>query len=518
MTGELRVRTRRRLALLVYWMPLLLSSILGAESLGTISGIVTNADTGAALAGSAVVLTQADGSPVRTVLTDRQGRYVFDQLPPGYYLVKASRANFATGRYGQKSWDRVGRPIALGAGAGFSAEIRLHRLGAITGWVVDENGEGIPDFTVNAITAEPHAISGHVLFSAVTDDRGYFRIPGLQPGRYYVATAPRELPDGTGLLPTYYPKTLEMAEARVVNVTIGRETENIQIQPIAGALLHFSGIVGGAPRFPHSRANITLFRDEEKRETTAGAFGQFAFGGLVPGRYTLVAELDAPQGKLCAYQPLEIHGDQEGYTLSLTPAPQVSVRVVDEKGVEQNDPQILVFLSRVENGARTQPIRLEFRQGVYSSPGLMPGGWRFFVICPESAVVDDITLDGKEALSGFVLPPNRRASAVIRIRRDAGRVHGRVTDSSGQPARGVSIICYPLDPQNRYRLGGLRSQKTNLLGEYRFGGLPEGDYLIFSTEVEDFQPDDQIDALKAEIASVHVTRGANLVYDARVRE
>jgi hypothetical protein len=196
----------------------------------------------------------------------------------------------------------------------------------------------------------------------------------------------------------------------------------------------------------------------------------------------------------------------------------VSVRVVDEKGVEQNNPQILVFLSRVENGARTQPIRLEFRQGVYSSPGLMPGGWRFFVICPELAVVDDITLDGKEALSGFVLPPNRRASAVIRIRRDAGRVHGRVTDSSGQPARGVSIICYPLDPQNRYRLGGFRSQKTNLLGEYRFSGLPEGDYLIFSTEAEDFQPDDQIEALKAEITSVHVTRGADLVYDARVRE
>ena len=508
---------RPRCALFAVGVVVLLAGAprLAAESLGAISGVVLSAVSGAPLSASTVTLSQADGSPLRTIITDRQGKFAFEQLPPGYYLLKASHQHFATGRYGQKSWNQAGQPIGLGAGAGVSAEILLHRLGVITGSVVDDNGEGIPDFAVNAVTADPNTVSGRISWSGVTDDRGVFRIPGLDPGRYYVATAPRESSDGAGLLPTYYPKTLNMSEGRVVTVDVDRETEGVHIQPISGRLLRLSGMLNGAARYASSEVSVSLFRDEEKRESQAGAFGQFSFAGLVPGHYTLVAQLSSPQGKLAAYQPVDVYEDHESVVVSLAPAPEVRVRLIDDKGAAVSDTQVLVFLSRVENGARTQPVRLEPAQGSYVAEGLMPGQWRFFVVCPESQAVDEISVDGKDGLGGFALMPGQKAAAAIRLQRDAGKVHGTVADAAGQPARGASVVCYPLDPQNRFRLGGFRSQKANMLGQYRFGGLPEGDYLIFASEMESFKADDQLEKLQGQIPSLHVGRAADLAQDLR---
>ena len=181
-----------------------------------------------------------------------------------------------------------------------------------------------------------------------------------------------------------------------------------------------------------------------------------------------------------------------------------------------DDPQVLVFLSRIENGARTQPIRVERQQGAYLAAGLMPGEWRFFVLGPPSSAVENITVDGKDALAGFSLMPGRKAAATIRLRREAARVAGKVTANAGQPAPGVSVLCYPLDPLNRCRLGGFRSQRTNLLGEYTFAGLPEGEYLVFATEVEDFQPEVRLEELKIRVPVVRVGRKTDETQNLRV--
>src|SRR5688572_3395035 len=82
---------------------LALASLPAAESLGTISGTVLNAVSGAPLASTTVTLTQADGAPLRSFTTDRRGRYLFARLPAGLYAVRASRPGFAPGRHGQKA-------------------------------------------------------------------------------------------------------------------------------------------------------------------------------------------------------------------------------------------------------------------------------------------------------------------------------------------------------------------------------------------------------------------------------
>jgi hypothetical protein len=429
---------------------------LAAEGLGTIGGTVFSAVSGAPLASSSVTLAQADGAPLRSLPCDRRGRYLFSGLAAGLYRVSAVRPGFARGSHGPV--------IELGRGGGVTADIWLHRLGVITGSVVDENGEGIPGLTV-------HAVMGRVSSAGITDDRGVYRIVGLRPGRYSVSSAPRQLEDGTGLLPTYAPGVLERREARVVEVGLDQEAAGVHIRPVGGRLLRLSGVVArGGP------ARVALYQDQDGRQTTTGPLGGFAFGELVPGRYTLVT---TAEGR-AAYQKLDLASDLEGLVVNLEPAPELSVEIVEETGAPVSDPQFVVFLARMENAGETPPMKVEARL----VQGLMPGRWRFFVVLPETHYLAAAAVGEEDGLEGFDLRPGQKTSATVRVARRAGRITGRAKQGES-PARGAHIICYPVSRENQARLGGFRSVRSGLQGEYRFGGLPPGEYRLFAA-ADDF--------------------------------
>lgn len=113
----------------------------------------------------------------------------------------------------------------------------MRRMGAITGRVLDENGIGLSDADVLAYRAGlPLGIAGQ----AVSDDRGVYRIHGLDPGKYWVRAGPQTLEDGSGLLPAFGPEALESRDARVYHVAVDTETKDVDLRPPAGSLLRLS--------------------------------------------------------------------------------------------------------------------------------------------------------------------------------------------------------------------------------------------------------------------------------------
>ena len=87
----------------------------------------------------------------------------------------------------QKTWKAAGAPIVLAEPeCHYVAELRLRRLGAVAGMVWDENQVGLPeqDVIVYEATRPPKMAA-----RGKTDDRGVYRITGLPPGEYVVATA-----------------------------------------------------------------------------------------------------------------------------------------------------------------------------------------------------------------------------------------------------------------------------------------------------------------------------------------
>jgi hypothetical protein len=116
-------------------------------------------------------------------VTGGDGVFVFRNLPKGVFGVRASMTGymFQTGA--------SGAPVTITLDAGEKINdvtVRLWRFAAVSGQVVDEQGEGVEGITISVVRGE--TVGGRrtlsVQQSGVTDDRGVYRIAGLTPGDY----------------------------------------------------------------------------------------------------------------------------------------------------------------------------------------------------------------------------------------------------------------------------------------------------------------------------------------------
>ncbi len=170
------------------------TQVAPAVGTGFILGSVVTADTGLPVRRARVNLSGAELRGARSTMTDDEGKFVFTQLPAGRYTLTASKAGFVSIAYGAKAPGRAGTPIELADGQKLDARpISLPKGGVVTGVVLDEYGEPSPGTPVRALravirTGERRLESAG---TSTTDDRGMYRIYGLQPGQYVVTAQPR---------------------------------------------------------------------------------------------------------------------------------------------------------------------------------------------------------------------------------------------------------------------------------------------------------------------------------------
>ena len=169
----------------------------------------------------------------------------------------------------------------LAADASTFITIRLPRYGAITGTILDENDVGLPQQTIVAYrAAQPLELAAR----AMSDERGIYRIGGLEPGMYLVRTAGNRDED-IEYLPTFPKETLRVEESRVIDVALEEDARNMDVRPLAGRLFSISGNATTNPR--GAPVTITLVSDTG-RQTVPGP--AFQFNSLPPGPYELYAE------------------------------------------------------------------------------------------------------------------------------------------------------------------------------------------------------------------------------------
>lgn len=173
---------------------------LPAPRPGAISGIVVNAATGQPVPGAGVTIRgltgpeSVSGATFPRMITDRQGRFAFPEVPPGDYFLDANRLGYAHTRYG---WAAPGGSLALRDIArltvtegGWLSNVRvpLWQLASIEGRVFDERGEPVVGtvvrvLSVRRIAGNEQLVGGPI---ATTDDRGVYYLANLDPGRYVV--------------------------------------------------------------------------------------------------------------------------------------------------------------------------------------------------------------------------------------------------------------------------------------------------------------------------------------------
>ncbi len=161
-----------------------------SEGTGAISGIVIDGATNQPLAGALVFLRDREKQAGQ--VTDPKGRFLFAGLPAYEgYAIRVLKFGYLDAYYGTSSsvGDTSSRSIAL-LDRQWVRDIRvvMTKPGSIAGAVRDSRGEPIVGAAVRVLTQL--RIAGHLQLASGlvvrTDDRGFYRLPKLPPGRYYV--------------------------------------------------------------------------------------------------------------------------------------------------------------------------------------------------------------------------------------------------------------------------------------------------------------------------------------------
>jgi hypothetical protein len=165
-------------------------------STGVISGAVTAEGAGTPVRRARVTLSGPELRGGRSTVTDDEGKFIFAALPAGRFTLTASKAGYVDIPYGAKKPGRPGTPIQLAAAQKMErANISLPKGGVITGIVIDDNGEPSPGTQVRVMRYVMRT-GERTLQQAgqdQSDDRGIYRVYGLQPGDYLVSAVPRNI-------------------------------------------------------------------------------------------------------------------------------------------------------------------------------------------------------------------------------------------------------------------------------------------------------------------------------------
>ena len=310
---------------------------------------------------SVVVLTDETGNrPLRRVsvsiqageidvpniaVTDDEGRVVFRNLAAGNYLLSAMRSGYVRTYYGSKQPGRgpgVAVTVLEGQKVG-DIQLRMPRGSVLTGTVRTAAGRPAPNQSVQATMVRSSGgdrraiqIEGG-LGSAVTDDRGLYRIFGLAPGDYIVlvpstafgseelrpmTTAELQWADSvvaggttaapaTGLpsapgaaasvayAPVYYPGTSVVNDAGVITLRPNEERAGVDFSLQFVPTARITGrVVDGDGRpmngisvmlRPTRTDGMDLFTSLFNSSARTAADGVFIVRGVKPGAYTMTA-------------------------------------------------------------------------------------------------------------------------------------------------------------------------------------------------------------------------------------
>jgi hypothetical protein len=122
--------------------------------------------------------------------SDAAGKFKFDAVAPGDYYFTVKHPGFADQTYKATGPNQSEGRLHLTAGRELGeVEFRMVPHGAVSGKVVDEDGDPIGDATVTAskFSYATGRRKLQPLDTGTTNDRGEFRVSKLPPGRYYLS-------------------------------------------------------------------------------------------------------------------------------------------------------------------------------------------------------------------------------------------------------------------------------------------------------------------------------------------
>jgi hypothetical protein len=376
----------------------------------------------------------------RSGAADNSGRWSFTGVACALVTIRATR-------FGYLDSGVIGSPplnFLLSPDSPAHLSIELTPQSVISGKVVDENSD--PVMAVRVVPYIARVVDGRRVMrnapQTVTDDRGEFRIPRLEPGRYIVCALPG------GVAAEYdeacYPVSLDAGPASALRLAPGDESHmefNLsRIQPV-----RVSGVITGIPAGAHAMVELAKAAGAAFQPGAAvspAPDGKFTILNVTPGAYTLTALVTqqgpAPFGRM----PLEVGpAGADNIVLAVEPPIAISgtLRIDTQDPSPPSLSNVQVSLHSTEPFSRLGMLEWDDDHTSFTIKGVGPGEYSLVVSSPEF-YVKSATLGGRDILHRDFSIAAAPGPMEIVVADNGGSLEGDVTLDDGSPAENASVI------------------------------------------------------------------------------
>jgi hypothetical protein len=468
-----------------------------------ISGKTVDAVSGQMLAGAEVSISKAEqrDSVLQKMLTTDDGGFSFAGLEPGKYLLVGQRNGFS-----QQSYEQHGVfSSAVVVGPGLASENLVFRLrpdGRIVGRVVDENQEPVPNAMVYLFRSDPSGGFKQVFQRAQvsTDDRGYYRVPHVESGQYYLLVSaqpwfgPFAQANANGNLSaadkaafdvvfpvTFYPGVTDAGSASPIMLDAGQElTADFTLNAIPSLHLRLNHL-NTLPDQRNARLGLRVFGTEisplGQRETQADQTTR-EIAGLAPGKYVLnIDSYGAVRENRSAV--VNLTGDMEFDVDAASPAPSIR-GVIQEDGSLNLTPQAFVLLWNLRRNEALEAAIDNKGQFEFTPDYLAPGDYSVFVASGLNSTIGSLSATGAQVEGQTIrVTTTHPIQLRIELSKSLSTING-IARRNNEPLAGVMIILVPLSPEKNLPL--FRRDQSDSDGTFTLHDVLPGRYKILAIE------------------------------------
>jgi len=493
----------------------------------TIEGIVIDAQNSRAIPWANVVVRNSKRvGDARSFIADGSGHFLATNVMPGSYTLVADHPSYFANPH-KRSFQPT---VEVSAGQELeNVVLRLLPTAVVTGQIVDEKSNPLMHVEVKLLarTFNRGRMRLAVLGMGITDDRGEYRLYGIQPGDYYVLAEinPKlrakniELIATSGLVgvlersnvsdpmagavpeqpityaPSFYPGTSDFLQAQALPVTAG-ELVHVNFVCYSARSVSITGVVvNGVTGEPAKNASVSAYWTDVLGEAAgkpaqAKADGSFEINDLAPGRYTLRSSYSDEAGGYSAQRQVEVgvHG-LENVLLPVERESAIDGQIV----LSADDPEFKmksVALNFTPAGA-SGDFRVVAKAPKMDFQGSLRPGEHYRVSTANLAAdyyLKAVRISGSDLDLNNVTAAGPHEKVEIVLSRNGGHIEGTVFNQADEMVSGY-VLLVP-EEANRNNSDLFRRTRSDGKGKFVLRGVPPGSYKLIA--FEGFDPEELI--------------------------
>ncbi|MFN7944176.1 MAG: carboxypeptidase regulatory-like domain-containing protein [Blastocatellia bacterium] len=453
--------------------------------------------------------TGSSQSPPMTAVTDADGRYRLTGIAPGSYRVTAYAPAYVIPDESSAPFN-AGKSVTVAEGEAIdNINFTLKPGGVITGRIVDADNRPVVAERVSAFRLDESGKRINTQMPGLsqweTDDRGAYRLFGLEPGRYLIAAGSaaddgmvRFGGSGGYYRRTFHPDAVEEAQAKVIEVSGGATVEGVDIR-LARATKGFTvtgRVIDGDTGQPVPGVMIFYGVNKNGFGTTGtggsatNSLGEFRLEGLTPNGYQASAMNIQASELYSESVSFEVTGgDVAGVEIKMYRGASISGQAVVEGAT---DPAVIAGLSKIQLMARTlgseqQAITLPGRNasinpdGSFRISGVRPGRVQINAAlfrAPKGFSLLRIEHNGAEVKNLEVSASDNVSGVRVVFAYGTAKITGKVEIKNGALPPGVRLMVIPTREGAASGLAGVMPVEVDSRMQFTIEGLTPGNYKL----------------------------------------